>query len=910
MEDSSFFIYVGYSDQPIAGHKPPWQFIPHTSETLQQAIQDGYTAISTMSFEYAPEKGKPEPIRRGSLFLDFDNKNDPSRAITAARKFVELLERKLFIPPARLKYWLSGGKGCHLEVPSSLYGGEGGDPYLPFVHRLMVFLLSRRIARSAGLDIALDMQLYCMGKGKLLRLPNIRRPNGRFKVPVSSTEFLNLEYSELEALTLNPRLDFVSEQESPFYSKLLSELYSLVLQCIRSGCNKPNPSAGLEALLSCTFMEHCYEDQVSLVEPHWWVMINILKSFGRVGHELIHEFSRDHPGYSHEKTEKKIQDNQGKSAHITCGYIQSGLNFNCGKQCGVNSPADLWRHKKSHDVKAASHFVQKPDGVYYITDENDSGLRICTPIQVVAKMRNPDGKGWARLIELQAPDGSKKQLCLPMKEFGGRGDAIRGALLDSGVEISSHPKAFQFLVEYLTSSAPDDAFWTLVNKIGWISDASYVLPDMQFGKNNSEKIYFQCEAESLHNCSGTLEEWQQHVGEYCRGNPLLILSVSYALTGPLLKIFNMEGGGLHVFGKSSSGKSTSAIVAGSVCGGGGHRGYLRQWRATHNALENTATMHNDNLLILDEISQASSDTVSQAAFMLANGQGKERLKSDASKRPQYTWRLNFLSTGELTMNDKIEENGKYKTLTGQTVRVIDLPIDSGTGANAFNDFHGLEDSQKLSDTLTRNAAQYYGAPLRTFLSEFCGENKEGYINALRKNMEQFSAANCPAGASGQVQRVLSKFALIASVGELAASFGIFPFAAQEAQAAAAYWFSVWLNQRNGIGDRETMLVLKRIQDHFAQYSQRYMQINTFDTYSPFNLLGYTWEEKGVRHYLTISQVLEELFKGVNRRTIMSEIDKKGWLAHTSRGSIMETKSIHGRTVRGLVFIPSVWENEK
>jgi hypothetical protein len=41
-----------------------------------------------------------------------------------------------------------------------------------------------------------------------------------------------------------------------------------------------------------------------------------------------------------------------------------------------------------------------------------------------------------------------------------------------------------------------------------------------------------------------------------------------------------------------------------------------------------------------------------------------------------------------------------------------------------------------------------------------------------------------------------------------------------------------------------------------------------------------------------------------------ELAKKGWIARISKGTIMQTKSIQGKTIRGLVFIPSAWEHDE
>lgn len=134
----------------------------------------------------------------------------------------------------------------------------------------------------------------------------------------------------------------------------------------------------------------------------------------------------------------------------------------------------------------------------------------------------------------------------------------------------------------------------------------YVLRNIAYGGVEGE--LFIPEAPQLSDIfepSGTLEDWQKNVAIPCLGNPLLELAIAFAFTGPLLEPCGLEGGGLHFFGPSSCGKTTALKVAGSVCGGGGKYGYIRQWRATDNALEGTAATHCDNLLCLDEIGQAS-----------------------------------------------------------------------------------------------------------------------------------------------------------------------------------------------------------------------------------------------------------------------------------------------------------------
>ena len=55
--DKNRFVYAGV---PGAGGGP-WQFIEDTPESRSQAIDEGYKAFTTTSFDFEPEKGKAEP---------------------------------------------------------------------------------------------------------------------------------------------------------------------------------------------------------------------------------------------------------------------------------------------------------------------------------------------------------------------------------------------------------------------------------------------------------------------------------------------------------------------------------------------------------------------------------------------------------------------------------------------------------------------------------------------------------------------------------------------------------------------------------------------------------------------------------------------------------------------------------
>ncbi len=302
--------------------------------------------------------------------------------------------------------------------------------------------------------------------------------------------------------------------------------------------------------------------------------------------------------------------------------------------------------------------------------------------------------------------------------------------------------------------------------------------------------------------AGTLEGWQENIGRYAVGNSRLALALSTAFAAPLLYPAGAESGGFHFRGASSTGKSTALVVAGSAWGGGGIRGYVRTWRATSNGLEGVAAMHCDCLLCLDEMGQVDGREAGQIAYMLANGVGKSRAGRDGSARPPAEWRLLFLSSGELSLSDKIAEDGRgRKVAAGQQVRIVDIPADAGAGHGLFENLHGFPSADAFARHLKMAAGEHYGTPTRAFLQTLV-DNFDAIAPTVKGYVDEFIAENCPKTADGQVSRVAARFGLVAAGGEMATAAGVLPWPEGEATRAAARCFRDWLTARGGIEPAE------------------------------------------------------------------------------------------------------------
>jgi putative DNA primase/helicase len=213
-------------------------------------------------------------------------------------------------------------------------------------------------------------------------------------------------------------------------------------------------------------------------------------------------------------------------------------------------------------------------------------------------------------------------------------------------------------------------------QVGWCGDA-FVLSDQVIGSRAAGVIFQSGErGHDEHTRAGTLAGWRSEIAARAVGNPLLMLALSVSFTGPMLARCNAEGGGIHLVGDSSTGKTTAIEAACSTWGGPSFR---RSWRATANGMEGAAALFNDCLLALDEISECDPREVGTIVYALSNGRGKQRASRTGNARSVTRWRSFVLSSGERTLATHMMEGG-HRAKAGQSVRLLDLPAARRFGA--------------------------------------------------------------------------------------------------------------------------------------------------------------------------------------------------------------------------------------
>jgi len=253
---------------------------------------------------------------------------------------------------------------------------------------------------------------------------------------------------------------------------------------------------------------------------------------------------------------------------------------------------------------------------------------------------------------------------------------------------------------------------------------------------------------------------------------MMILSLSHAFTGPLLSVLGRDGGGFHLRGASSRGKSTLLGVAASVWGA---PSFVQSWRGTDNGIEGIAAACNDSLLVLDELHQVEPRVAGEIVYMLANGRGKMRMNSNGKSQQTRRWSVPVLSSGELSLEEHMASGGRTM-YAGQDIRLIDLAADARLHG-AFDCLHGELNGRAFAERMQRAGRENYGVAGPAFVEKLMKgldmrENfRENFLRVVDGLCRVWSAkVDLP--PDGQVQRVMARFAIAALVGEMARVFRI------------------------------------------------------------------------------------------------------------------------------------------
>jgi putative DNA primase/helicase len=323
-------------------------------------------------------------------------------------------------------------------------------------------------------------------------------------------------------------------------------------------------------------------------------------------------------------------------------------------------------------------------------------------------------------------------------------------------------------------------------------------------------------------------------------------------------------------------------------------------------LEGVASQSTDTVMVLDELGMVEAREASQAFYGLANGLGKQRASRDGSPREPRSWRVLFLSSGEISVEVKLSETPGRRARAGQLVRLLDVPSDRGTGFGVFEN-GGLENNAgALAKSIKLAATSAYGTAGPEFVRRLIANGVTG--EDVRGLIEQFIKATVPAGADGQVERAAQRFGLISVAGELAIKFGIVPWSAGTVGQAAALALARWFELRGGIEPAEARQAIETVRLFIEQHGAARFEVAHGDADRQIaNRAGYRNGNGADREWWVLPQVWKnEICGGLDAQYVARVLANTGMLRTQAEGLQCKVR-VGSATHRAYVVTASIFE---
>jgi putative DNA primase/helicase len=507
---------------------------------------------------------------------------------------------------------------------------------------------------------------------------------------------------------------------------------------------------------------------------------------------------------------------------------------------------------------------------------------ICGPLHIQAQTRDGAISNFGRLLRFKDTQRQWHTWSMPMVLLGRDGADVVGELLRQGLFID--PSMRNNLLHYLQAAPPEKALLCALHT-GWCGKV-FALQNEAIGPGK-EGVVLQLPTIATPEFAqaGTLEGWKGEIAARAVGNPLLMLALSAAFAGPILAPTRSEGGGLHIHGDSSTGKSTTLEAFCSVWGG---PKYKRSWKTTANGMEGVFAQFNECGLGLDELSECDPREVEAIVYAATNGRGKQRANRIGGAREIAQWQLQLFSTGERAIATVIESI-RHKVKAGVAVRMIDLPADRKHGC--WDELHGFADGGAFANAIKKAAATHYGVAARAYLERLTHDDRD--LCPMLEAIRALPAFN-PEDAEGQGRRVAARFAVIALAGELATEYGLTGWEKGAATKAAAMGVSLWLGQR-GKGNGERRQIFDQVRDFIDRHgSTRFAPLNPEPVFQnlndpapgPANHLvsgggktieraGWYEDVEGDREYLATPDGMREILNGLDFNRALEVLEGVG-----------------------------------
>ncbi len=218
--------------------------------------------------------------------------------------------------------------------------------------------------------------------------------------------------------------------------------------------------------------------------------------------------------------------------------------------------------------------------------------------------------------------------------------------------------------------------------------------------------------------------------------------------------------------------------------------------------------------------------------------------------------------------------------------------------------HDMPNSKELSDYLKRQSSNHYGSVGAAWLQWVVNEREHNNLSSrLNDLMAAFIKWLLPNDASGQAQRVATRFALVAVAGELATKAGLTGWQEEEASNGVKACFDNWLEGFGGTGNKESSNIIAHVKGFIeAHGASRFESVNSEGSERIINRVGFIrYKDDQMEHLIMPEAFKRELCSGYDVKTVTRVLIDAGILLTDNNGKHQQNVRINGSQSRVYVL---------
>jgi putative DNA primase/helicase len=420
--------------------------------------------------------------------------------------------------------------------------------------------------------------------------------------------------------------------------------------------------------------------------------------------------------------------------------------------------------------------------------------------------RKAEGQNWAHHFVITERNGHKSNFRLPREKLAAKGAPALRSLLKAGVHVIARYAVQKPLIKFLHFKPKREIL--RMPKVGWAEVGShwiFVRPDeviTQPGMPQAGNVTYELDASvnrhGLH-VMGTAAGWATEIAVPLKGNSNVALSFGTFFAAPLLFWASEPGGGNHLHGASTIGKTMNSAVGQSIYGWPhemDNDAFGVSWGGTEAGFDALALARTDLGLPLDEITLANPRTAEQVVYKVASGTKGPRATPTGHLRETAHASVLVLSTGEKSLTQFIGKSLQE----GARKRLVDVPAEVQPGS-AFEtipceQIHAA--GKRLFDAMKR----HHGAVGRDWQRHLVAIGPTEIKVELQEHREAFLAlpevVAVATKAHPQVRAVVNRFALFAAALRMAIAAKLLPWSVEEADTGILACMQRWVTQRGNL----------------------------------------------------------------------------------------------------------------